>query len=177
MGSASEFPNPEYFAHYLPGKDGSSARIPLSRRWSLPRRSWARGSCSGEIIAGVESIEDTIKAIDYITGVGAFPTVCIFRPTIGSAMERHPSPKTDEMIDVMRYMYEACRRNGLPIGVAPNIEVSLIVNPDDARYLVDANWKVRMYEAQLALMKMAAKPYFARQLRPRKPAATPVVAS
>jgi hypothetical protein len=172
-----EFHNPEYFARYLPGKDRLIGQKTFFTAMEYCTKKLGKGSCSGEIIAGVEPIEDTIRAIDYITGVGAFPTVCIFRPTIGSAMERHPSPKTDEMIDVMRYMYEACRRNGLPIGVAPNIEVSLIVNPDDARYLVDANWKVRMYEAQLALMKMAAKPYFARQLRPRKPAATTVVAS
>ena len=80
--------------------------------------------------------EDTYKAIDYITDIGAFPTVCIFRPVIGSDMEDYPTPKYEEMIGVMKYMYQACVRKGIPIGVAPNIEVSLIVQPDDGRYLV-----------------------------------------
>jgi hypothetical protein len=168
-----EFHNPEYFARYLPGKARLIGQDAFFKAMEYCTRRLGRGSCSGEIIAGVEPIEDTKKAIDYITGVGAFPTVCIFRPTIGSAMERHPSPDTGEMLEVMRYMYEACRRNGIPIGMAPNIEVSLIVNPDDARYLVDRTWKVRLYEAKLSLLRMAARPYFALQLRPRgKPAQT-----
>ena len=29
----------------------------------------------------------------------------------------------------------SCRRHSVPIGLAPNIEVSLIVNPDDAAFL------------------------------------------
>ena len=36
-------------------------------------------------------------------------------------------------------MYDACRRHRIPIGVAPNIEVSLVVNPDDAALLADAD--------------------------------------
>jgi hypothetical protein len=72
------------------------------------------------------------------------------------------------MIDVMRYMYEACRRNDIPIGMAPNIEVSLIVNPDDARYLVERTWPVRLYESKLALMRLAARPYFAGQMKARR---------
>ena len=31
-----------------------------------------------------------IEGIDYITSVGAFPTVCIFRPVIGSDLEHEP---------------------------------------------------------------------------------------
>jgi len=162
-----EFHNPEYFARYLPGKDRLIGQSAFFNAMEYCVKKMGKGSCSGEIIAGVEPIEDTIKAIDYITGVGAFPTVCIFRPTIGSAMERVPTPKTDEMLDVMRYMYDACRRNGIPIGLAPNIEVSLIVNPDDARYLVQRDWRVRLYELRLAALKMLATPYFARELRPR----------
>jgi hypothetical protein len=45
------------------------------------------GAVSGEIIAGLEPIEGTLAAIDRITALGAFPTVSIFRPTVGSAME------------------------------------------------------------------------------------------
>ena len=125
-----------------------------------------RGACSGEIIAGVEPVEDTLAAIDYITGVGAFPTVCIFRPVIGSDMEAHPSPDPEEMKAVMRHMYEACRRNRIPMGVAPNIEVSLIVNPDDAKYLVPRDLGFRLHQWKMGLLKRLAAVKFARELKP-----------
>lgn len=35
----------------------------------------------------------------------------------------------------MAHMYLACRRHWLPIGAAPNIEGSMVVNPDDAAML------------------------------------------
>ncbi len=142
-----------------------------------------KGACSGEIIAGVEPIETTLRAIDYITGVGAFPTVCIFRPVIGSDMEHYPSPSYDDMRRVMQHMYVACRRAGIPIGVAPNIEVSLIVNPDDAAYLVPRTLGFRVDRAWLKLLKKLAWVKFRRELRPHPvkgtlaPAKAPALAS
>ena len=121
----------------------------------------------GEIIAGVEPLEDTLKAIDYITGMGAFPTVCIFRPTLGAEMERYPSPSpTRTCALVMEYMWDACRKNNIPIGVAPNIEVSLIVTPDDARLLPSRDMKWKIYEWKLAAMRQVAKLHFDRELKP-----------
>lgn len=162
-----EFHNPEYFKKYLPGKDRLIGQDTFFRAMEYCVKKLGKGSCSGEIIAGVEPIEDTLKAIDYITSVGAFPTVCIFRPTIGAAMERFPSPDPAEMKQVMAYMYEACRRNNIPIGMAPNIEVSLIVNPDDARELAPNTLPNRLYEMELRTMRFLAKPIFARELKPR----------
>ena len=56
----------------------------------------------------------------------------------------------------MRHMYVACRRNRIPIGVAPNIEVSLIVNPDDAQYLVPRTLGFRLDRLKLAIIKRLA---------------------
>jgi hypothetical protein len=100
-----------------------------------------RGSCSGEISAGNEPIERTLEAIDWITSVGAFPTVCVFRPLEGSAMEKEPPPRYEDMRRVMKHMRERCRDRGVPIGLAPNIEVSLVVQPTDAAYLADGTLK------------------------------------
>src|SRR5262249_48230122 len=128
-----------------------------------------KGSCSGEIIAGVEPLEDTIRAIDYITDVGAFPTICIFRPVIGSDMEDHQSPQYEDMRAIMKYMYEACKKKGIPIGVAPNIEVSLICQPDDCRYLVDRNLSFYASETLLKIKRLLAyQKIFKRELQPRK---------
>jgi hypothetical protein len=71
------------------------------------------------------------------------------------------------MVEVMRYMYDACRRNGIPIGMTPNIEVSLIVNPDDAKYLAPPGLGKFWYETKLKAVKRLAAPYFAWKMRPR----------
>ena len=63
-----------------------------------------RGAVSGEIIAGVEPIEKTLEAIDLIAGLGAFPTVCVFRPTVGSDMENWASPSYEDMRRVMAHV-------------------------------------------------------------------------
>jgi hypothetical protein len=164
-----EFHNPEYFARYLPGKQATVGQETFFRAIEYTAKRLGKGAVSGEIIAGVEPIADTIRAIDYITSVGAFPTVCVFRPVIGSDMENHPVPRFEDMRVVFEHVYEACKRNGIPIGVAPNIEVSLICQPDDTRYLARPGASTWLYEARLKLMKSAARPLFRRKLA-RRPA-------
>jgi len=163
-----EFHNPDYFARFLPGKQELVGQQTFFRALEYTAKKLGKGSCSGEIIAGVEPLEDTLRAIDYITGIGAFPTVCIFRPTIGSDMEQWPSPRYEDMLEVFRHLYEACRRNHIPMDVTPNIEVSLIVQPGDTRYLAPRNLASKLYHAEMALARWLARPYFAWKMRPRK---------
>jgi hypothetical protein len=170
-----EFHNPEYFARYLPGKQSTVGQETFFRALEYTSKRLGKGAVSGEIIAGVEPIQDTLRAIDYITSVGAFPTVCVFRPVIGSDMENHPVPRFEDMRIVFQHVYEACKRNGIPIGVAPNIEVSLICQPDDTRYLARPGASTWMYEAQLKVLKNAARPLFRHKLA-RRPATPQVTA-
>jgi hypothetical protein len=163
-----EFHDPEVFARLLPGKARTVGQKAFFTALEYCQARMPKGACSGEIIAGVEPIETTKNAIDYITGVGAFPTVCIFRPVIGSDMENVPSPAYEDMVDVMRHMYVACRRAGIPIGVAPNIEVSLIVNPDDAQYLVPRTVGFKLDRLKLAIIKKLAALKFRREMRPHR---------
>jgi hypothetical protein len=164
-----EFHNPEFFASLCPGKEKTLGQRAFFKALEYTIHKLGKGSCSGEIIAGVEPLEDTIRAIDYITDIGAFPTVCIFRPVIGSDMENYPSPSYEEMIQVMKYMYEACIKKGIPIGVAPNIEVSLIVQPDDGRYLAKRNFRFYENEISLKLKRLLAYHFvFKKELQPRK---------
>ena len=120
---------------------------------------------SGEIIAGIEPLANTLRAIDEIAAIGAFPTVCIFRPTIGSDMEDWPAPEYEAMRHVMRHMYEACKRHWLPIGAAPNIEVSLVVNPDDAVLLAERDAGYYWYEAYRWLARVAGASAFRHRMR------------
>lgn len=155
-----EFHNPEYFRKLCPGKEKLVGQETFFRALEYTSKKMGKGACSGEIIAGVEPLEDTMKAIDYITGLGAFPTVCIFRPTKGSDMEDWPSPRYEEMRAVFAHLYEACRRNNIPIDVTPGIEVSLVVQPGDTRYLAPDCWESRMYEMKTKCLKQLARPYF-----------------
>ncbi len=166
-----EFQNSEYFERYLPGKHKTVGQGTFFTALEYTSRKLGKGAVSGEIIAGVEPVEDTLRAIDYITSVGAFPTVCVFRPVIGADMENHPSPRYEDMRPVFEHVYEACKRNGIPIGVAPNIEVSLICQPDDTRYLARHTPSTWLYEARLRVMKRLARPIFRRKLRPQRIAA------
>jgi Radical SAM superfamily len=90
---------------------------------------------NGEIIAGLEPPESSIRAIDWITSVGAIPTVCVFRPLLGTDLEDEAPPRTEDLVPVFRRLYEACMERGLPIGCAPNVHVSLVLLPEECRFL------------------------------------------
>jgi len=163
-----EFQDPAVFEQWCPGKARVLGQDTYFRALEHCAKLFGRGTCAGEIIAGIEPVEKTLEAIDWIASVGAFPTVCIFRPTIGSKMEHLPPPDPDAMTVVMRAVWDACRRHLVPVGMAPNVRVSLVVNPEDAAELVlspgplDLAWR-----GALAVGRVAAKPVFARRMRPR----------
>jgi hypothetical protein len=160
-----ELLDPEWFARICPGKARMHGQ-PLfldAMRYCVARM--PRGAVSGEIIAGIEPVARTLEAIDLIAGLGAFPTVCIFRPTVGSDMADWLPPSYTDMRRVMAHLYEACRRHWLPVGAAPNIEVSLVVNPDETPMLAPLSPGRLAYGAYRQIVKAAARPVFARRMR------------
>ena len=161
-----ELLDPVWFARICPGKQRMLGQQLFFDAMEYCAKRMPHGAVSGEIIAGIEPVERTLEAIDIITAHGAFPTVCIFRPTVGSDMEDWPPPSYEDMRIVMRHVYETCRRHWLPIGAAPNIEVSLVVNPDDAALLADRDAGFYGYEAWRRLVRFAARPIFRRRMKP-----------
>lgn len=156
-----ELYNPEYFQKYCPGKHKTLTQQAFFDAMEYASKLWGKGRVSGEIIAGIEPIEDTVKAIDYITRVGAFPTICVFRPTLGTEMQDYPSPKYEDMTKIFRRMYESLIKNNIPIGIAPNIHVSLVVQPTDGKYFIEQkNWGYYKYQFRLSLLKMVYRPLF-----------------
>ncbi|MDA1306981.1 MAG: radical SAM protein, partial [Acidobacteria bacterium] len=119
----------------------------LGRRTSLSEP-WVT---NGEIVAGLESPESSMAAIDWITSVGAIPTVCVFRPLRGTDYEDLDPPDTEALVPVFRRLYEACMDAGLPIGCAPNIHVSLVLLPEECASLSDRSYPWQ--RAKLALMR------------------------
>jgi len=112
---------------------------------------------NGELIAGLERPESTIAAIDWLTERGAVPTVCVFRPLRGTDYVHVPPPTTEEMVPVFRHLFEACARKNLPIGVAPNVHVSLVMLPEEGRFLSD-DWGLKAaWQMKRAPKALAAK--------------------
>jgi uncharacterized radical SAM superfamily protein len=109
---------------------------------------------NGEIIAGLEPPESSIRAIDWITSVGAIPTVCVFRPLVGTDLEGAAPPTTEELIPVFRRLYESCMERGLPIGCAPNVHVSLVLLPEECRSL-----SPRRFPAQTLKLRAMAQAF------------------
>ena len=153
-----EFEDPEVFARICPGKAQTVGQKAFFDAMEHTAKLLGKGRVSGEIIAGIESIEATKRGVDRIVNAGAFPTVCIFRPTIGSEMEDTPPPDPEAMKDVFAHVYESCKRAGIPIGVLP-IEVSLVVQPEEASALVDSGFS--LYNLRNRFLRQIARPYVA----------------
>jgi hypothetical protein len=120
---------------------------------------------NGEIIAGLESPESSIAAIDWITERGAIPTVCVFRPLLGTDLADSEPPRTEDMVPVFRRLYEACMEHDLPIGLAPNIHVSLVMLPEEGRYLSNDPAKYRSREFKLNVKKKLYRTKFLTEQR------------
>lgn len=122
---------------------------------------FGKGRVSGEIIAGLESPESTIKAIEYFAKIGAVSTVCIFRPCLGTVLEHLAPPPSQTMIPVFRRLYEVCLENAIPIGMAPNLKVGLVILPEEGRYFSQRfNIVFFIAEIKLNILKLLYRIYF-----------------
>lgn len=155
-----EFEDPDVFARICPGKAQTMGQRAFFEAMEYTAKTLGRGRVSGEIIAGIEPVEATKRGIDRIVNAGAFPTVCIFRPTVGSEMENEPPPDPEAMKEVFTYLHEACRRARLSVGILP-IEVSLVVQPEETAALVEPGVADHLYAAQNFILRQIAKPYVA----------------
>ena len=81
-------------------------------------------------------------------------------------MEDVPPPDPEVMKDIFAHLYSSCRRSCLPIGILP-IEVSLVVQPEEAADLVETSVSTRVYEAKLSVLRTLARPYIAWKSRIR----------
>ncbi len=122
---------------------------------------------NGEIIVGIEPPESSIRAIEWMTSLGAIPTICVFRPLKGTDMADAPSPRSEELLPIFERLYSACMENHLPIGLAPYINVSLVLLPDECRFLGDNPRRFANAERlrQLKAKVFAAQFFLRRRIR------------
>ena len=144
---------------YLEAIEYCATKVPSTGRGFEP---WVT---NGEIIAGLEPPEDSIRAIDWITDVGAVPTVCVFRPLVGTDLEALPPPETEELVPVFRRLYESVMEKGIPVGIAPHVHVSLVLLPEECRWFLDNTSKHWMGELKLKAMRKMFAWQFERELR------------
>ena len=155
-----ELYNPERFKEVCPGKFEHLGQQKYLETIEYTSRLFGKGKVSGEIIAGLEPPEDSIKAIEHFGKVAAFATVCIFRPTVGTGLENYPPPKPTDMIPVFRRMYEVCLENNIPIGIAPKIRVSLVILPFEGIYFLEDKKRWLGKLALMNVMKGLYRTYF-----------------
>ncbi len=155
-----EVMDPDLFVEIGPGK---------ARRAGLKRYLDAIDFCAnkvgfdtvnGEIIAGLEPVESSIRAIDWIVDHGAIPTVCVFRPVLGAAYGKRKPPRVEEMVPVFQHFYKRCMEARLPIGIAPNVKVSLIMLPEECRGLMPNPAAYPLHRATLWFASRAFKAVF-----------------
>ncbi|MBI2943894.1 MAG: hypothetical protein HYY25_06810 [Candidatus Wallbacteria bacterium] len=150
--------DPERFAEVCPGKalHHGLKRYLEAIEYCVP----IFDTTNGEIIAGLEPPQSSIAAIDWLTERGAIPTVCVFRPLVSTDYKHLPPPDPEAMVPVFRRLYEACMERGLPIGIAPNVNVSLVLLPDEGRYFTEDPGRFWWNETKLAMMKAAFRTRF-----------------
>ena len=158
-----EFGDPDWFARLCPGKATTIGHDAYFDAMAWCARRFRPGAVSGEIIAGVEPEAATLAAIDRITATGAFPTVCVFRPLAGTPMRGESPPDFPSMYRVFRHLYQRLVARRIPVGLAPNIHVSIIVTPTEARAFAEPQrfspaWTA--YHAVLAGQRAAGGLYY-----------------
>lgn len=145
----------ERFREICPGKDaeyGLDFYLEAVRYCAQLAARGPRGEpwvTNGEIIAGLEAPESSIRAIDWIVSVGAIPTVCVFRPLVGTDLEESEPPDTEDLVPVFSRLYEACMERGLPIGCAPNVKVSLVLLPEECASLSSRRYPLNEFRRRV----------------------------
>ena len=76
------------------------------------------------------------------------------------------------MASLISDVWAGLRDAGLPVGILP-IEVSLVVQPEEAAALAAPRAGFPVYEWKLAALRQVARPYVAWKRRPKSGAVTP----
>ena len=66
------------------------------------------------------------------------------------------SPDTAAIVPVFRRLYEACMERGLPIGCAPDVNVSLVLLPEEAHTLSDRRFPLQELRRRLSEQQRTA---------------------
>ena len=74
-------------------------------------------------------------------------------------------PTTEETAPFFARLWEKCMEHHLPIGVAPNIHVSLVMLPEECEQLSDRSGKYKLHKLKLAGLRKVFAAGFLRKLK------------
>ena len=74
-------------------------------------------------------------------------------------------PSTEDVLPIFQRLYAACMEHDLPIGLAPNVHVSLVMLPDECRWLQDDPNRYRFAEMKRKVMRRVFASRLERELR------------
>jgi len=72
------------------------------------------------------------------------------------------------MVPVFAHLYDACMERGLPVGIAPNVKVSIVLLPEECRWLSEHPQAHRWQRVKLAALRGAFGVYFRARLWRRR---------
>ena len=121
--------NKEKFSIICPGKHKHITQETYFKTIKYCTKLFQPKLVTGEIIAGLEPVSDTIAAIDYLNSINASTTVCVFRPIPGTNLEKMKPPKLEDLLPIFKHL-----ANNFPM---PNLKVSIVLTPNEATYLKD----------------------------------------
>ena len=160
-----EIVNRDIFPLICPGKADKLGTDLYLKAIEYTSKLFGRGRIHGEIIAGLEPPEDTIRGVEMFAKWGAATTICVFRPTLGTDMESSPPPVYEEMVPIYRRAYEIWMENDVPLGIAPGIKVAMTMMPEEAKYFADATTpKYTGKKVKQFFMRTLARAYFRTRL-------------
>lgn len=155
-----EFYNPKEFARLCPGKKEFLGREKFLKSIEYASKVFGKGRVAGEIIVGLEPIKDTINAIEEFAQYGAVSTICVFRPTVGTDLEKVRPPKSENVAEAFKKMYEVCMEYNIPIDIAPNIKVSLVILPYEGKFFAETNLRQKLFSYKMSFLKAIFYLYF-----------------
>ena len=77
----------------------------------------------------------------------------LLRDTCRDFAERELRPNAKRWDREHHYPAEAVKKAGLPVGVFPEIQVSLVVQPEETAELAPPSFSTTLYEAKLAAIE------------------------
>jgi hypothetical protein len=118
VGFNYEVYDPQLFARLCPGKvqdieRGVPGHAHYDRMISYMIRTFGSGHASANLIAGLEPAQSTVNGIAHLSSMGVIPTIFVFVPLKGTALEDQSPPSIREMIYIYNNLKSMTERFGV----------------------------------------------------------------
>lgn len=118
VGYNYEVYDPQLFAKLCSGKvkdieDGIPGHAQYDRMIRRIVRDYGTGHANANLLAGLEPAQSTVNGIAHLASMGVIPTIFVFVPLKGTALENHRPPSIREMIYIYSNLKTLTERFGV----------------------------------------------------------------